>query len=61
MNTNKIKHKENVKKEMPKVNQSTKFDSEGSKENQSPEKFSHKSSKEETYEPKKNKVPRSKT
>ncbi len=63
MINDKNKNKETVKNEkkvMPEVNRSTKFDSERSKEKQAPDKFSPKSSKEETYEPKKTETPRSK-
>lgn len=63
MINNKNKNKETVKdekKEKPEVNRSARFNSESPKEKQAPDKFSHKSSKEETYEPKKNEVPRSK-
>ncbi len=61
---NKNKNKETVKmdkKKMPELNPSRKVDSQRSKQNQEPNKFAHKLSKEETYEPKRAKEPKLET
>jgi hypothetical protein len=62
-NKSKDKDKETVKtdKKMPELDRSRKVDSQKSKENQEPNKFGHKLSKEETYEPKRTKEPKSET
>lgn len=61
---NKHKDKETVKtntKKMPELDRSRKVDSQRSNEDQEPNKFGHKLSKEETYEPKRAKEPKSET